>query len=948
MRYFYLLTAFYLLSINIYSVNYYCDPLNGNMSNNGSISSPWGSLEDVFNQGITFTGGDVVYLLDGNHGFPKIAGTNTSNVEIKPLNGHSPTIERIRIGNVSNASNWLLNGLTIESENTSQYPINLIDLYPNTINITVNNCTISSNKITSSWNRNDWRTKTNNGILAKGTGHNFTNNNIKNIAIGITMSSTFSNFVDNTIQYFSIDGIRGLGDDCAYIGNSILDNISVYYYGENHYDGFQSYSCCPVGSDIVNNVIIKQNTIINCTDNTRQFRGSMQGIGCFDGMYNNWTIENNVIIIDNWHGITLSGATNCKIANNTIIDPYDVSYQDPNDPQQFGNLGPAYIRVTAHKSDGGTYNGTLSSNNTIINNLVPSLANDANVGIVTNNILLGASSNYANYFVNYNNFDLHLIANAVAIDAGTNTNAPLVDIESNNRPQGNGTDVGAYEYNSCNTNFSINAPAQTSICEGDNIVLTTDANTTVSWSNNVTDNVPFSPTTTQTYTATVGSGNCTATKQITITVISVPIFTPTASKVSVCNGDAITLTTNANTTATWSHGVVDNISFIPPHPQTYTATVTNGSCTRSAQIAINVSATPTLTIPANSSICEGESVTLNAATDGMNLSWSNGIQNNVSFTPSSTQTYIATANNFGCSINDSLKITVDAKPTFTIIPSQTSICEGETITLTTNANNIASWNGNIIDNTPFTPTSNQTYTATVTNGNCSHSEQINIIVNQLPTLTYTVWDSVLCQGESTMLNASSNFGSISWNNNVVNNTPFTPTTDQTYIVEANNNGCIAKDSIQIVVNPIPSFSINQNGNQLLSNHTNGNIQWHLNGAIINGATASNFTFTTNGDYSASLIDANGCSNYSNTITIQGVYINENNEHNFSIYPNPAHSIINVSTEIIIKNIQLYSLEGKLIKETNFKNIDVSSLTSGIYYIKVIFEKGSLTKKVIIE
>ncbi|MCT4580612.1 MAG: T9SS type A sorting domain-containing protein [Flavobacteriales bacterium] len=550
-----------------WSINYYCDPVNGSMTNPGTQAAPWGSLEAVFNQGTTFNGGDKIILLSGNHGFPKITGVNSSNVEIISHTGHSPIIERIRIGNTAHAAFWLLNGLIIQSENTSQYPINLIDLYSNTNNITVINCTITSNLTTNNWTRNDWRTKANNGVFSRGTGHKFNYNTIKNIAIGLTMSSSNSQFIGNTVQYFTIDGVRGLGDDCAYIGNSILDNVSVYYYSENHYDGFQSYSCCPVGNAIVNNVVIKQNTIINCTDTTRQFRGSMQGIGCFDGMYNNWTIENNVVIVDNWHGITLTGATNCRIVNNTVIDPYDVSYQDPNDPQQFGNVGPAWIKITAHKTDGGIYSGTPSTNNTIMNNLVPTMANDQNIGTVTNNILLGASANYSNFFVNHNAADLQLIATASAIDAGISTGAPAVDIEGTSRPQGNGVDVGAYEYSGCNLSFDIFS-SQDTICKGDLVTLTTDALTAASWNNGVVDNVAFSPLSTQTYTATVNDGNCSHSEQVTIVVNPIPVIT------IIQNGNQLE-TTTTNGTIQWN---LDGNSIVGANDSIYEYTI-NGNYT---------------------------------------------------------------------------------------------------------------------------------------------------------------------------------------------------------------------------------------------------------------------------------------------------------------------------------------------------------------------------------
>lgn len=51
-------------------------------------------------------------------------------------------------------------------------------------------------------------------------------------------------------------------------------------------------------------------------------------------------------------------------------------------------------------------------------------------------------------FEDLGNWDLHLIEGSIAIDAGTSENAPSVDHDGVNRPQGEGYDVGAYEYQS--------------------------------------------------------------------------------------------------------------------------------------------------------------------------------------------------------------------------------------------------------------------------------------------------------------------------------------------------------------------------------------------------------------------------------------------------------------------------------------------------------------------
>ena len=45
-------------------------------------------------------------------------------------------------------------------------------------------------------------------------------------------------------------------------------------------------------------MVLRGNTIINYEDPGQPHRGTLQGIGCFDGMFVDWVIENNVVIVD--------------------------------------------------------------------------------------------------------------------------------------------------------------------------------------------------------------------------------------------------------------------------------------------------------------------------------------------------------------------------------------------------------------------------------------------------------------------------------------------------------------------------------------------------------------------------------------------------------------------------------------------------------------------------
>lgn len=65
---------------------------------------------------------------------------------------------------------------------------------------------------------------------------------------------------------------------------------------------------------------------------------------------------------------------------------------------------------------------------------------------------------------------------------------------------------------------------------------------------------------------------------------------------------------------------------------------------------------------------------------------------------------------------------------------------------------------------------------------------------------------------------------------------------------------------------------------------------------------------------------------------------------FYFGPNPADKSIKVNTENALKSVEILSITGQKISETKEKNVDVSHLTSGNYFIKITFENGKTTTK----
>jgi parallel beta-helix repeat protein len=139
-------------------------------------------------------------------------------------------------------------------------------------------------------------------------------------------------------------------------------------------------------------------------------------------MFVNWTVENNIIITDHWHGISLYGAIDSRIANNTVIDAVP------------GSPGPPWIMTNSN-------DGAPSQNVVVRNNLAADYSL-AGTGIVADHNF--EFTNPASLFV-APPYDLRILPGTVAENTGSPTLAPARDALRVPRPQGGAWDLGALE-----------------------------------------------------------------------------------------------------------------------------------------------------------------------------------------------------------------------------------------------------------------------------------------------------------------------------------------------------------------------------------------------------------------------------------------------------------------------------------------------------------------------
>ena len=423
-----MLIGMLFVSTNLFAIDYYIDPVNGDNNNSGSLESPWQSLQYLFNNdmiesqvwnprtsafeprnsGALIKGGDAIYLMSGEYGKLDIFRYyNNGNITIVAAPDHTPRFSNIR---VYASSNWVLDGLHVSERYGTE---TRCDTRPNrgspamvcierhsfwgpTFAITLQNSTISSVADTQGWSQEDWRTRVRNGIELSSTENiSLLNNTLTNVATGITARSTGSLIQGNIIDRFSGDGIRLVQTDETTVDGNVIKNaflgINTTGPGAFHYDGIQLWSVNESNRVSVTgpmeNVTIKNNTIIAYEDGNEPslVRSSFQGIGMFDGIATNFLVENNTVVVTNPHGITLSPARDSIIRNNLIVDIDTTdSYDSPlriipnpkprlNNFEPFTDLPSIDVEITCNIASRFVLNGEEL---TSLNNQTLNLSND--------------------------------------------------------------------------------------------------------------------------------------------------------------------------------------------------------------------------------------------------------------------------------------------------------------------------------------------------------------------------------------------------------------------------------------------------------------------------------------------------------------------------------------------------------------------------------------------
>jgi hypothetical protein len=344
----------------------------------------------------------------------------------------------------------------------------------------------------------------------------------------------------------------------------------------------------------------------------------------------------------------------------------------------------------------------------------------------------------------------------------------------------------------------------TTICATETISLTVSGASTYTWSsgsNNAT--YTTTPLVNTIYSVTgTDINNCSNTTSISINVNATPTVVINASQLAICPNETATLTLSGASTYTWTdNSNATTYTVSPTSNTTYSVTgVDVNGCLGNSVVTITANPSPSISISAsNSVICSGNTSTL-TANGASTYTWTNGpttSTNSVSPITNTTYTVEGTDVN-NCKNTSTVTITVNTTPTVSVSATSNTICAGETVTLTANGASTYTWlpSSTSASTTVVSPIVNTTYSLSGSSNGCFDDESISIVVNQLPSISVSSTNSLMCVGESVVLTATSSATSYTWSNGAnTMSVSVSPTMTTVYSVTVTDGLCQATSSI---------------------------------------------------------------------------------------------------------------------------------------------------------
>ncbi len=301
-----------------------------------------------------------------------------------------------------------------------------------------------------------------------------------------------------------------------------------------------------------------------------------------------------------------------------------------------------------------------------------------------------------------------------------------------------------------------------------------------------------------------------------------------------------------------------------------------------------------------------------------------------------------------------------------------TICLGESITLTATGGTIYEWStGETSASIEVSPTSTETYTLIAKDGSVTYEDEVIITVNSV--IANAGEDVTIDEGNSVKLTAKGGDTYLWSTGETTKSISVSPNESKTYEVTVMSDGCDSTDDVKVTVegtkisNPPPTTAFAGDdisiclGESITLEGSGGTTYEWSTGANqknidVNPTRTTVFTLTTTNKglttTDSVVVSVENCNISSASDTPEDT-LNE-----ISVYPNPSAGVLNISTGSTQKelNLVLISSSGRIVYSDKMnigqdggisKQIDLSNLAKGIYFVRLSNASQNIVKKIIL-
>ena len=579
----------------------------------------------------------------------------------------------------------------------------------------------------------------------------------------------------------------------------------------------------------------------------------------------------------------------CSGGSATLSAPSAMSsylWSDGSTTQSITVASSGNYSVTVTNADGCSVTSAATSITTS-QIITPSIASSSSTTICSGDaVTLSVPSGYASYLWSNGSTTSSTSASTAGNYSVTVTNTDGCSVT---------TTATAVTVNALPTATVSNLTNTFDFCDGSSVVL--DAPTGASGYQWYKDGVLLAGATSGSYSAT-GSGsyavsvmNADGCSSLSAAQTVTKNVNPTAiisagSALSFCDGGSVTLTGPSNMSYLWSDASTSQSLVLSSSGQVgLTITDANGCSATASTVDVNVYSVPTLAVTAASStsICQGESVTLQASGGFSSYAWSSGATNQNLIVNAAGSYSVTGTTSDGCTTTSSAQsVTLNALPTAIVTNSGSNVlCSGGSATLSApSAMSSYLWSDGSTTQS-ITVASSGNYSVTVTNADgCSvTSAATSITTSQIITPSIASSSSTtICSGDAVTLSVPSGYASYLWSNGSTTSSTSASTAGNYSVTVTNTDGCsVTTTATAVTVNALPTATVSNltntfdfcDGSSVVLDAPTGasGYQWYKDGVLLAGATSGSYSATGSGSYAVSVMNADGCSSLSAAQTV---------------------------------------------------------------------------------